>query len=97
MFFAQGYVEASLRLWQMEFTIFAAAGRLSEILGDDPNLRDKILEFDINQRRIGMIYGAENKLKAIEKSRCPCLTRGVYQRSEYLHQFPEVRRLPFGI
>ena len=35
MFFAQGYVEASLRLWQMEFTIFAAAGRLSEILGDD--------------------------------------------------------------
>ena len=68
MFFAQGYVEASLRLWQMEFTIFAAAGRLSEILGDDPNLLDKILEFDINQRRIGMIYGAENKLKAIEKN-----------------------------
>lgn len=68
MFFAQGYVEASLRLWQMEFTIFAAAGRLSEILGDDPNLRDKILEFDINQRRMGMIYGAENKLQAIKKN-----------------------------
>ena len=68
MFFAQGYVEASLRLWQMEFTIFAAAGRLSEILGDDPNLRDKILEFDINQRRMGMIYGAENKLQSIEKN-----------------------------
>ena len=68
MFFAQGYVEASLRLWQMEFSIFAAAGRLSEILGDDPNLQDKILEFDINQRRMGMVYGAENKLKAIEKN-----------------------------
>ena len=68
MFFAQGYVEASLRLWQMEFTIFAAAGRLSEILGDDLNIQDKILEFDINQRRIGMIYGAENKLQAIENN-----------------------------
>ena len=68
MFFAQGYVEASLRLWQMEFTIFAAAGRLSEILGDDPNLKDKLLEIDINQRRMGMIYGAEKKLEAIEKN-----------------------------
>ena len=68
MFFAQGYVEASLRLWQMEFTIFAAAGRLSEILGDAPDLRDKILEFDINQRRMGMVYGAENKLRAIEQN-----------------------------
>ncbi len=58
MFFAQGYVEASLRLWQMEFTIFAAAGRLSEILGDAPDLRDKILEFDINQRRMRIVYGA---------------------------------------
>lgn len=66
MFFAQGYVEASLRLWQMEFTIMASAGRLSEILGDNLNLRDKILEVDINQRRMGMVYGAENKLRAIE-------------------------------
>ena len=46
---------------------FCSGRSISEILGDDPNLRDKILEFDINQRRIGMIYGAENKLQAIEK------------------------------
>src|SRR5689334_7311485 len=31
--FAQGYVTASLRLWQMDFLSYVAAGRLSEIFG----------------------------------------------------------------
>src|SRR4051812_37257530 len=33
-FFVQGYLHAKFRLWQMEFQTNAAAGRLSEILGD---------------------------------------------------------------
>ncbi|MEZ4972102.1 MAG: penicillin acylase family protein [Cyclobacteriaceae bacterium] len=53
-----GYVTAQHRLWQMEFQTHAAAGRVSEIIGE------KALDFDRNQRRLGMIYGAENATKA---------------------------------
>ncbi|MGK7390844.1 MAG: penicillin acylase family protein [Candidatus Cyclobacteriaceae bacterium M2_1C_046] len=55
LFYAQGYLMAQNRLWQMEFQIMAAAGRLSEILGEN----ERILEFDRLQRRKGMVYGAE--------------------------------------
>jgi len=34
LYFAQGYIMASERLWQMEFQTHAAGGRLSEILGE---------------------------------------------------------------
>ena len=33
-FFIQGYLHAKFRLWQMDFETYAAAGRLSEIMGD---------------------------------------------------------------
>src|SRR5688500_18683812 len=36
-FFAQGYLHAKFRLWQMEFQTLAAAGRLSEVLGPGPD------------------------------------------------------------
>ncbi|WP_299223714.1 penicillin acylase family protein [uncultured Psychroserpens sp.] len=58
---AQGYITAKHRLWQMEFQTFAAAGRLSEIIGE------KALNFDRTQRRKGMLYGAENSLDVIKK------------------------------
>ena len=35
--FAQGYLHAKFRLWQMEFQTLAASGRLSEILGPGPD------------------------------------------------------------
>ncbi len=53
-----GYVTAQHRLWQMEFQTLAAAGRISEIIGD------KALDFDRHQRRIGMVFGAENSARA---------------------------------
>lgn len=53
-----GYVTAQHRLWQMEFQTHAAAGRVSEIIGD------KALDFDRNQRRLGMVMGAERATKA---------------------------------
>ena len=34
LYFIQGYVTAQHRLWQMEFQTMAAAGRLSEIIGE---------------------------------------------------------------
>lgn len=59
LYLAQGYITAKYRLWQMEFQTYAAAGRVSEIVGV------KGLEYDRQQRRFGMVYGAENALKAM--------------------------------
>jgi penicillin amidase len=60
-FFVQGYIHAKFRLWQMEFQTHAAAGRVSEIVGD------KAINFDKTQRRTGMVFAAENALYAIEQ------------------------------
>ena len=54
LYFAQGYVTAKDRLWQMEFQTHVVAGRLSEIIGQ------RTVEYDRFQRRIGMTYAANN-------------------------------------
>ncbi|MBC7884832.1 MAG: penicillin acylase family protein, partial [Saprospiraceae bacterium] len=59
--FAQGYVEAQNRLFQMEFLAKAAAGELSSIFGA------RTLEIDLEKRRRGMKYAAENAVKGWEK------------------------------
>lgn len=59
LYFLQGYVTASQRLWQMEFQTHAAAGRISEIIGK------KALEFDRQQRRKGLKEGAEKFIKKL--------------------------------
>ena len=53
---AQGYLTAKHRLWQMEFQTFASGGRISEIIGADA------IDYDKQQRRRGMVYGAEQAL-----------------------------------
>ena len=58
--FVQGYLHAKFRLWQMEFQTYAAAGRISEIIGS------RALSFDRTKRRLGMVFAAENMLKEIE-------------------------------
>lgn len=60
IYFAQGYVTASDRLWQMDFISYASAGRLSEIFGE------VYLEYDRTQRRTGILWSSENTLKYIE-------------------------------
>lgn len=60
LYFAQGYVTARQRLWQMEFQTHAAAGRISEIIGA------AALDFDRRQRRLGMVYAAEQALKSAQ-------------------------------
>lgn len=62
LYFAQGYITAKYRLWQMEFQTMAAAGRLSEILGE------RTLEYDRFQRRIGMVYAAEQAVEAMNEN-----------------------------
>lgn len=64
-YFVQGYLHAKFRLWQMEFQAYAAAGRLSEIFGAE-NRGTNFLNKDIFFRRLGMVYAAENSLKAME-------------------------------
>ena len=64
LFYAQGYLTAFHRLWQMEFQIKAASGQLSEIIGI------RALNRDREQRRKGIIYAAKrtlNKSKSDEK------------------------------
>lgn len=62
VYFIQGYLHAKYRLWQMEFQTIAAAGRVSEFLGNDP----RFIRYDREQRRLGMVYAAENAEKTIE-------------------------------
>jgi penicillin amidase len=57
LFYAQGYITARDRLWQMDLQTRAASGRLSEILGR------VTLEMDLQSRRLGMGYGAEANFK----------------------------------
>ena len=56
LYFAQGYVLAQDRLWQMDFYSRVAAGRLSEALGP------LALEFDQYNRRLQLPEGAEKVL-----------------------------------
>ncbi|WP_207433435.1 penicillin acylase family protein [Sabulibacter ruber] len=60
LYFAQGYLTAKDRLWQMEFMTHAAAGRLSELIGD------QTLEMDRYQRRIGMVASARKSLEKMQ-------------------------------
>ncbi|MDZ7648875.1 MAG: penicillin acylase family protein [Cytophagales bacterium] len=83
LYFAQGYITAKNRLWQMEFQTHAAAGRVSEIIGA------AALDYDRTQRRRGMIYAAENALNAMEsdpiaKAMVTSYTRGINQYIESL-------------
>jgi penicillin amidase len=77
-YFAQGWLHARFRLWQMEIQTFLAAGRLSEKFGNDP----RYINIDRENRRGGMVFAAENALRTIEadpimKSACDAYTAGV--------------------
>lgn len=78
LYFIQGYIHAWFRLWQMDMQTRAAAGRISEVAGE------KALPFDRKQRRKGMVYAAENSLRAAEtnpttKAMLDAYTAGVNQ------------------
>jgi penicillin amidase len=59
-YFIQGYLHAKFRLWQMEMQTYAAAGRVSEVAGP------RTLQFDRQQRRLGMVFAAQNMLLELE-------------------------------
>ena len=81
LYYAQGYITARDRLWQMDIQTRSAAGRLSEIVGP------KALDIDRYHRRMGMTYGAENTLRGmmkdpVTKSVIEAYTEGV---NSYIH------------
>jgi penicillin amidase len=58
---AHGYIGALLRLWQMDFQVAYAGGRLAEIVGP------AALPLDRFSRRFGMVWAAENAAAEIGK------------------------------
>jgi penicillin amidase len=62
LYLAQGYVAASLRLWQMEFQILFTAGRISEIVGPMGVAQDRF------NRRFGLTWAAERALEKFSRS-----------------------------
>jgi penicillin amidase len=79
LFFAQGYVTAQDRLWQMDMSRRAAAGELSEILS--PKLfGDGVLNLDKRQRILGLRGIADQAASAVsadEKQYLEAYARGV--------------------
>jgi penicillin amidase len=61
LFFAQGYVTAQDRLWQMDMMRRAAAGELSEVIGEDT------VKMDREQRSLGLRQAAESAEKNISQ------------------------------
>lgn len=61
LMYAQGYVTALNRLWQMDIATRAISGRLSEILGT------RTLNIDRTNRRKGFVFAAENALEEWKK------------------------------
>lgn len=60
--FAQGYLAAKFRLWQLDITARATAGELSEVMGD------RTLEYDRRQRHKGMLWCAEQTVERWKKN-----------------------------
>jgi penicillin G amidase len=62
LFFAQGYIHAQERLWQMELNRRLCSGRLSELFGDT------LLEIDRFCRRLGMHRSAATEVTRLPES-----------------------------
>ena len=60
LFFAQGFVHAQDRLWQMEFSRRAGSGALSAFLGED------LLEFDRFFRAVGLRRASEGEWQRMD-------------------------------
>ena len=78
LYFVQGWLHAKFRLFQMDIQTMDAAGRLTEIVGNDPN----VIRHDRETRRSGMVWAAQKALLAIEadpisKASCDAYTAGV--------------------
>lgn len=61
LYYAQGYIEARHRLWQMDFMSRLAAGQLAEVIGES------VLNIDRYFRRLGVPKSIEDTWQLIEQ------------------------------
>ncbi|MGB8648280.1 MAG: penicillin acylase family protein [Anaerolineae bacterium] len=67
LFFAQGYVQAQDRLWQMELDRHVGHGQLAELFGDIPYSADRTtVDVDKFLRTIGLDHAARADLAALD-------------------------------
>jgi penicillin amidase len=95
LFFAQGYVTAQDRLWQMDVMRRFAAGELAEILGDD------FVKHDREQRILGLSIAARKSIEiapAAQRSQFEAYAKGVnaYIESHRDHPPLEFRILHYS-
>jgi penicillin amidase len=82
LFFAQGFVQAQDRLWQMETNRRVGAGRLSEVIGPEALETDKLL------RTLGLMRAARSEVASYDDSSL----RILQAYSEGVNAFIESRR-----
>ncbi len=83
--FVQGYLTARDRLWQMDFSARATAGRLAELFGPD------LIPYDTNQRRIGFTRSAQNAINEWSKNAAKMhfVERYCQGVNAYINQIPK--------
>ncbi len=92
LFFAQGYVHAQERFWQMEFQRRVGSGRLSEIIGK------ATLDTDIYLRTMGFRHLAEEDYKQLDPDNKKVLDSYAAGVNAYiLNRQPEDLALEFAI
>lgn len=84
--YVSGYTMASQRLWQMDMLARSAQGRLAEVLGGE-----RLIARDKEQRRMGMLFGAENALRGWKKDSIRYQGIEAYCRgvNDYINQLKE--------
>ncbi len=65
--YAQGYIHAKNRLWQMDFLAHYTSGRVSELLGDKKVGKSGTVDSDKRMRRMGVSHAAERLVEYWKK------------------------------
>ncbi|MFQ6097339.1 MAG: penicillin acylase family protein [Armatimonadota bacterium] len=84
LFFAQGFVTAADRLWQMDYNRRVPAGRLAEIMGE------RELERDYEMRRVGLAIAARDSLHILDEETMEVLQAYAAGVNAYVRQCPSL-------
>ncbi len=91
LFFAQGFVHASERMWQMEVFRHIGAGRISELFGESALDKDRFI------RTLGWRQAAERDLAALDQETVRVLQRYADGVNAWIAQSAGQRSLPFVV
>lgn len=91
LFFAQGYIHAQDRLWQIDLYRRLGSGTLSEVLGETP------LEIDRFMRTIGIRQTAEKQVAGMDEDLRTVLESYAAGVNAFIHQYPDRLPLEFTI